>query len=223
MTTERGSLPSTKTSEQRRKNLTLVRRNGQSEGAAMAESTLRPAINAAVVVDAYQDHVLGNDLDMNTLVDTLQANMGKSNSGDMSELENMLIGQATALQTIFVSLARRAQSQQYQRNLEAFLGLALKAQAQSRATIQAIVDLKYPRQATFVKQANIANGPQQVNNGMVNTRTLENQTEQIEVLEGLTHGSKKLDTRAAAAAERSNSRLETMAAGDRPKKRSRQG
>ena len=51
------------------------------------------------------------------------------------------------------------------RHYGAFLGLALKAQAQSRATISALVDLKYPRQATFVKQANIAHGPQQVNNG----------------------------------------------------------
>ena len=77
----------------------------------------------------------------------------------------MLISQATALQTIFTSLAGRAQMQEYQKNLESFLGLALKAQAQSRATLSALVDLKYPRQATFVRQANIANGPQQVNNG----------------------------------------------------------
>ena len=35
----------------------------------------------------------------------------------------------------------------------------------SRATITALVDLKYPRQATYVKQANIAHGAQQVNNG----------------------------------------------------------
>ena len=32
----------------------------------------------------------------------------------------MLVGQATALQTIFTSLARRAQEQSSQRNLEAF-------------------------------------------------------------------------------------------------------
>ena len=47
---------------------------------------------------------------------------------------------------------------------EAFMGLAFKAQAQSRATISALVELKYPRQATFVKQANIAHEPQQVIN-----------------------------------------------------------
>jgi hypothetical protein len=76
----------------------------------------------------------------------------------------MLISQATALQTIFTSLARRASTQERLPQYQAFLGLALKARAQSRATISALVDLKYPRQATFVKQANIAHGPQQVNN-----------------------------------------------------------
>lgn len=72
--------------------------------------------------------------------------------------------QATTLQTVFSSLARRAANQEHLRQYETFMGLALKAQAQSRATISALVDLKFPRQATFVKQANIAHGPQQVNN-----------------------------------------------------------
>ena len=88
----------------------------------------------------------------------------------------MLISQATALQTIFTSLARKAHSQTYQKHYEAFLGLALKAQAQSRATITALVDLKYPRQATYVKQANIAHGAQQVNNGATDTKVRDNQS-----------------------------------------------
>lgn len=40
-----------------------------------------------------------------------------------------------------------------------------KVQAQSRATVSALVDLKYPRHATFAKQVNIAHGPQKVSNG----------------------------------------------------------
>ena len=76
----------------------------------------------------------------------------------------MLVGQATALQTIFTSLARRAASQTQLRHYEAFMGLALKAQSQSRSTVTAIGDLKNPRQATFVGQANLTTGPQQINN-----------------------------------------------------------
>ena len=142
----------------------------------------------------------------------------------------MLISQATALQTIFTSLARRAQDQQYQKNLEAFLGLALKAQAQSRATISALVDLKYPRQATFVKQANIANGPQQVNNGgaagavpaqyaQAHTHAEKFAPEQNKLLEadsGQPGG--RMDTRAAQKAERSNQAVETVEPVHRAKK-----
>jgi hypothetical protein len=197
---------------------------GQTEAQAIARATVSPAINVALVTEAYQGHVLGNDFDLPELVDSLKASMSKSNAGDLSELENMLVGQATALQTMFVSLARRAQGQQYQKNLEVFLGLALKAQAQSRATIQAIVDLKYPRQATFVKQANIANGPQQVNNGMAPpAHALENQTERIEVLEGVTHGSKEMDTRATAAPAGGNTTVEAVATVHRTRKRGGKG
>ncbi len=77
------------------------------------------------------------------------------------------MSQATSLQSIFADLARKAQAQTYLNHFETYLSLALKAQAQSRATITALGELKNPRQATFVKQANIAHGPQQVNNGVI--------------------------------------------------------
>jgi len=48
--------------------------------------------------------------------------------------------------------------------MEDKIRLALKVQAQLRATIQALADLKNPRPIAFVQQANIAHGPQQVNN-----------------------------------------------------------
>jgi hypothetical protein len=137
---------------------------GESAEKAKARASLSPAVNAAAAADAYQGNVLGKDADLAEIVDTLQAMMRRANGGDLTDLENMLIGQANALQTMFVSLARRAHAQQFQRHFEGFLALALKCQSQSRATVQAVIDLKYPRQATFVKQANIANGPQQVNN-----------------------------------------------------------
>ena len=117
--------------------------------------------------------------------------------------------------------------QQSQRNLEAFLGLALKAQAQSRATITALVDLKFPRQpATFVKQANIAAGNQQVNNGGLPNSTREgahahgkeNNSVQNKLLEA-DHGQPggRMDTRAAQTAERSHQAVETVATVDRAK------
>lgn len=190
-----------------------------------AELALMPSVNAASVIQSYQSNIMGKDVDLTTLVEGLRESFSTAKDGDLSTLEAMLIGQATALQTIFTSLARRAQVQEYQKNLESFLSLALKAQAQSRATIQAVVELKYPRQVAFVKQANISNGPQQVNNGPgfeTNTRTgaraEENQPEQNKLLEDGCHGSTYLDTGTTTAAGRSNPALETVGTVNRAEK-----
>ena len=147
------------------KALNLTRPPGQTEAQALSRAALRPCINGASVIEAYQVNLMGKEVDLSELVAGLSESCGEVKDGDLSTLEAMLIAQATALQTMFSSLARRAATQEHMRQYETFMGLALKAQAQSRATITALVDLKYPRQATFVKQANIAHGPQQVNNG----------------------------------------------------------
>ena len=153
-----------------KKNLTEIKKGKEGEASTSspenkARAALLASVNSAIVIDTYQGNIMGSDPDLLTLVDGLNDTFKEVKSGDLSEMEAMLISQATALQTIFTSLARKAHSQTYQKHYEAFLGLALKAQAQSRATITALVDLKYPRQATYVKQANIAHGAQQVNNG----------------------------------------------------------
>ena len=141
----------------------------------MADLTVSPFLNGGMVVQALTTNLLGEDATgITEVVESLRDSARKASDGDLSTLEAMLISQATALQTIFASYARRAQIQPQQKHLEAFMGMALKAQAQSRATIQAVVELKYPKQATFVKQANIAHGPQQVNNGIAATRRKRN-------------------------------------------------
>lgn len=124
-------------------------------------------IQSAAVMQSYQKNVMGSDVDFEVLVKGIMDTCTQVNGGNLQTMEAMLVSQATALQTIFTDLARKAQAQAYQKQFEVYLGLALKAQAQSRATISALVDLKYPRQATFVKQANIAHGHQQVNNGVM--------------------------------------------------------
>lgn len=85
--------------------------------------------------------------------------------GDLSGIEKMLLGQALALQAVFSKLAQEAASQKVQKRYESLMALALKAQGNSRATLQALIEMKQPRQALFAKQANISSGPQQVNNG----------------------------------------------------------
>ena len=184
---------------------------------------LLPSLNSACVIQAYQGNILGKDTNINLLVDELRETFKKAKTGDLHTMEAMLIGQATALQTIFTSLACRAANQEHLKQYETFLSLALKAQAQSRATITALVDLKYPKQATFVKQANIANGPQQVNNGAPHsdspTHASQNKNEQNKLLE-VNHGQpgNRLDTRAAQAASRADTAVEAVVKVHRAKK-----
>ena len=195
-----------------------------------ARMAVTPSINGASVIQAYQGNVMGKDADMSVLIDQLRETFTAVKGGDLHTLEAMLISQATALQTIFTSLARRASTQEHLPQYQAFLGIALKAQAQSRATISALVDLKYPRQATFVKQANIANGPQQVNNGaaaggdseqyaQARTHAGKSAPEQNKLLEAdYEQPGKRMDTRAAQTAERSHQAVETVATVHRAKK-----
>lgn len=185
---------------------------------AKARAALKPSINAVLAIDAFKGNLMGTDVDLGAMVESLQATIKDVQGGDLRRLEAMLVAQSTVLQTMFTSLARRAMSQEYVKHTDTYLSLALKAQAQSRATISALVDLKYPKQATFIKQANVAHGPQQVNNGAqakgggdvqkaptdqpaalplvpspAPSRAKKSKTRQTELLVG-NHGSTQLDT-----------------------------
>jgi hypothetical protein len=81
----------------------------------------------------------------------------------------MLAIQAHTLDTIFNELARRSSANMvegYGEAAERYMRLALKAQSQCRTTIEALAEMKNPKPVAFVQQANIASGPQQVNNGI---------------------------------------------------------
>lgn len=195
--------------------LQVTVRAGRTEAQAVAAAAASPSVNAAIVMDAYQGNIAG-DVNLMALVESLQESTDKTKAGDLSNLEAMLIGQATALQTMFTSLAKRASHQEYLTQYGVYMTLALKAQAQSRATISALVDLKYPKQAaTFVKQANISAGPQQVNNGEEASRTENVESEPNKLLEA-DHGQ-RLDIGAQAQAGRANQRVEAVGAIHRAK------
>lgn len=183
-----------------------------------ARAATKASLNAVLVVNAFQGNIMGKDVDIGEMVTTMQTTFKEVNDGDLSTLEAMLVGQATALQTMFTSLTMKAANQEYLKNYQSFMVLALKAQAQSRATISALVDLKYPKQAaTFVKQANISNGHQQVNNGanpeqqaQAHASAGDFQTVPNKLLEA-NHGQ-RMDIGAQGAAGRANQRVEAVGA-----------
>ena len=179
---------------------------------AVADAITSTSLNSALIVVGYN---AGNTIDLMAAMDVLAEHQKEIKAGDMSRAESMLMNQAVALQSIFVDLALRAKGQTGLPQLQTLTGLALKAQSGCRATLQALGELKYPRQATFVKQANIAHGPQQVNNGtaagdnlpisaQAHSRAEEIKPQQNELLEDARHGSTQMDTRATPAPARSN-------------------
>lgn len=203
------------------KTAVLVTDCDESASMTKSKAALSPAMNAAIATESYQRNLLGDDLQLMDLVDVMKAQAKQVQDGDLSGLEAMLVGQATALQTIFTSLVRRAQIQTHQKHLEAFLSLGLKAQAQSRATIQALVELKFPRQVQFLKQTNVAHGPQQVNNHAAPMPARELQSDQTKLLEGVSNASTYLDRRAAPATGRGDPAMEAVGEVHRPTNRRR--
>ena len=115
----------------------------------------------------------------------------------MKRPEAMLLAQAHTLDELFNNLARRAHLQEGIAMIDPYLRLALKAQTQCRATLETLAAIKNPP-IIYAKQANFANGHQQVNNGVTPSHTGETKNEQNELLE-LKNGE-RLDTRATGKA-----------------------
>jgi hypothetical protein len=152
----------------------------------LARLAILPSTNAAAVIGEY-GKVFG-DHELSDIVEELVDSIDSINDGNMQRCEGMLITQAHALQSIFTNLSRRALNQEYMKNLEAFLRLALKAQSQCRQTLETLSTLKNPP-VVYAKQANISNGPQQVNNGTpapaTHAEKINNQpNELLEVING---------------------------------------
>ena len=114
-------------------------------------------------------------VDLTESVALMQAKTEQVRNGDLSGPEAILTAQAVALDVIFTEMARRAALNmgEHLQATDTYMRLAMKAQGQCRATLQTLGELKNPRQVAFVRQANIANGHQQVNNSdtYVHTRT----------------------------------------------------
>jgi hypothetical protein len=126
------------------------------------ELILSPDVQGAIGVFSWGG--FAGEPDLPRLIDTLREQIKKLQAGDMSSVEAMLYGQAKTLETLFTALARRASKNDGLKQFQVNLTLALKAQAQCRATLEALAEIKNPRPVSFVRQSNVTTGPQQVNN-----------------------------------------------------------
>lgn len=172
----------------------------------LASATLRPSVNAAAVIVEYASSF--GEQDIESLMNELVGSIEKVNDGDMKRCEGMLMGQAYALQAIFMNLSRRAIVQDQVKHNEMLLRLALKAQGQCRATLETLSNIKNPP-VVFAKQANINNGNQQINNGVPAPQAEKTVNEQNELLEAQ-HGGMTLDTGATGATIEKNKAMAAL-------------
>ena len=185
--------------------------------ARKARLSLSPSLNAAAISQAFSIH---GELDLGELVDVLGERCKSVNDGDLKRVESMLLSQAYSLDTMFASLARRGRNQEGLKQYETHLKLALKAQSQCRATLETLAAIKNP--PIFARQANIAHGPQQVNNENAHIARAEQIENRPNKLLEHDHG-KRLDTRATGTAGGSNHAMATVEAVHRPAHEGRQG
>jgi hypothetical protein len=177
----------------------------------IAKAAASPHVSAALVAVDYARPTHG-DVSLMETIAVLSEKSEAVNAGNLKDAEALLMSQAFALNSIFGELARRAALNmgEYLDAADKYMRLALKAQGQCRATLETLATIKNPP-VLFAKQANIAHGPQQVNNGTPLPARTENATiAPNELLEA--HTVTGLDCKATAAAARSDSALATVGA-----------
>lgn len=206
--------------------LTMVIPKGVTLDRANADMATQGLVTNASLVTTFSRWEL-SELSLTDMVASLKESGNAVNDGDLKGAEQMLNAQAVSLNSIFAELARRCALNlgEHLDATERYMRLALKAQGQCRATLETLAAIKNPP-VVFARQANISNGPQQVNNGVStdsrsSTRAPAQACGEIanpanELLEGPRNGSTALDFGAAGAAAGSNQVLAAVGEVHRP-------
>lgn len=192
-----------------RKGLDLEAKSLDDARAKLARLAVDPEATTARVL---LDFTPGHGLDLDKVAKELRLISEAVGRGDLEHVERLLLAQAVALNAVFVNLAERAQGQgPYLDSMQTLLGLALRAQNQSRATLETLANVKFPKAATFIRQANIAS-QQQVNNGALSHARASDAVPASELLEVKPDEALRLDPGTTGTAGRDDPPLEAVGA-----------
>lgn len=150
----------------------------------------------------------GDALELTDLVTEMRRAGDEAVAGDLGRVERMLANQLLTLDLLFNNLAQRSGRQDSFKGIEVLMRLALKAQAQSRATAETLSIIKNPM--PYIRQANIAHGHQQVVNAQPPTGAENFQSTQNKLLEA--DNGNVLDFGAQTAPGRADQELEAVGA-----------
>lgn len=146
--------------------LTVEQTTDETGAQAMARKVLDPGLRHAVTASAFAGKVLGNSIEHPGLMDYVDHVLkvgGKAEAGDLAVASRLLASQAITLDSMFTELARRVALNmgEYINAAESYGRLALKAQSNSRATLEALAKLHQPREQT-VRHVHVNEGGQAV-------------------------------------------------------------
>ena len=187
----------------------IAETHGISDEKWRADLCISPLFMSASITEVFSKELVP-DVKIIDLSVALRDNIKEVNGGEMASIEAMLVGQAQALQAIFVNLGIKAAGQTNLKHYNTFMTMALKAQTQSRSTLQALTELKYPRQATFVKQANISQGHQQINNVSENSHAHARDIQHMNNELLSENNNETMDTRRAAKTSGTDKAMATL-------------
>ena len=164
--------------------------DGMDRKRRMSLAVMDPVTAHAVLRQSVLGVIAGTDLDQGAIMETLGDGALDLKDGSLDGLERMLFAQASSLNGVFICMAQRSAQNlgEYLPAAVTYMKLALKAQSQCRATLETLAAIKNPP-VIYARQANFANGPQQVNNGDP-TRASENQNAPNELLEVQNEGER---------------------------------
>ena len=179
---------------------------GQDSSVEEARVLYGPHITNSFVASLLTKGLWGPSPSLPSLVTVFADNAKKVNANDMTDVEATLVSQATTLNIMFGELSRRAAANmgEYIDASERYFRLAMKAQNQCRMTLETLSNIKNPP-VIYAKQANFANGPQQVNN---HAHAGENKNQPNKLLEQ--SNEKRMDSGTEGQTIGGNSELEAV-------------
>ena len=109
----------------------------------LAAQAVDPCVTSSMVVAAFWEEARGSSIDAQAGYDAIQDEVDAVRDGAMAGTKATLVGQAIALNAIFAEMARRAGAMLGRPGnaAERYLRLAMKAQAQCRATLHALNEI----------------------------------------------------------------------------------
>ncbi len=131
--------------------LEIVAIKGDTEAKAIARAAMESTSRNGMAAIEFMPEVFSG-ADLNACVNQIRDGAEKIKKGDLSGMEETLVAQVHLLDALLTNMAMKASRAEYIQTMESYLRMAFKAQAQCRATVETLTEMRYPKSATFIRQ-----------------------------------------------------------------------